>query len=284
MYGEVIIGVNMLFNYAILTFANKVGNVGASFGRLLLASLAGAVPVTLFPTSSIAVIVAFLGMTVCAFGKVFEPWKRSAAMVLVGALFAGGMLTAFQYRIHAFNGWIAVLTYAVIAYTSLYVMKKKWLDVRTVRHISDLSAKSTLQIWGATIQMDIFVDTGNACTEPLSGSPVHFVSLKTLEGFIPEDLKKPLLLWDPNSSPTLSNFPTSYQSNMRLIRLQTIQGQSWGIGFKFDRWLIEGSSTLQPGYIVLTKSERRYPADAGAILHVSAMETLNQERRTVHAA
>ena len=75
-------------------------------GALLLASFAGAVPVTLFPSSSTAVIAAFVGMTVCAFGKSFEPWKKSSAMVLVGALFAGGMLTAFQYRIHAFTGWV----------------------------------------------------------------------------------------------------------------------------------------------------------------------------------
>ena len=65
---------------------------------------------------------------------------------------------------------------------------------------------------------------------------------------------------------------------MRLVRLQTVQGQSWAIGFKFDRWFIEGSSTLQPGYIVLTKSDRRYPDGAGAILHVSAMES-NQRRK-----
>ena len=45
MYGEVIVGVNMLFNYAILSFANKVGNVHAARGRLLLASFAGALPV-----------------------------------------------------------------------------------------------------------------------------------------------------------------------------------------------------------------------------------------------
>ena len=43
MYGEFIVGVNMLFNYAILSFANKVGNVQAARGRLLFASFAGAV-------------------------------------------------------------------------------------------------------------------------------------------------------------------------------------------------------------------------------------------------
>ena len=82
MYGEIIVGVNMLFNYAILSFANKVGNVHAARGRLLFASLTGALPVVLFPSSIIAVILSFLGMTLYAFGKTFEPWKKSASMVL----------------------------------------------------------------------------------------------------------------------------------------------------------------------------------------------------------
>ena len=100
MYGELIVGVNMLFNYAILSFANKVGNVQAARGRLLFASFAGALPVAIFPSSISAVIFSFFGMTVCAFGKAFELWKKSATMVLIGAVFAGGLLTAFQYRIH----------------------------------------------------------------------------------------------------------------------------------------------------------------------------------------
>ena len=38
------------------------------------------------------------------------------------------------------------------------------------------------------------------------------------------------------------------------------------------------------GYIVVTKNDRRYPDGAGAILHVSAMESLNGERGTAYAA
>ena len=165
--------------------------------------------------------------------------RSQLSMVLVGALFAGGMLTAFQYRIHTFNGWITVLTYAIIAYASLYYMRKKWLDVRIARHVSELSATSNLQIWGATIQMDVFVDTGNGCTEPLSGAPVHFVSLKAVEEFIPQGFKRTTYCHGiRSSSPTLSHFPAIYQKDMRLVRLQTVQGQSWAIGFKFEQWSI----------------------------------------------
>ena len=64
----------------------------------------------------------------------------------------------------------------------------------------------------------------------------------------------------------------------------TVQGHSWAVGIKFEKWTIEGGNELEQGYIVLTKDDRRYPNGAGAILHVSAMETIIEERGTVHAA
>ena len=284
MYGELIIGLNMLFNYVILSFANKVVNGKATYGRLILASFVGAVPVTFFPSSAIAVVVSFFGMTVLAFGKTFEPWKNSAVMVLIGAVIAGGLLTAFQYRIQIPNGSVSVLIYVAVAYIALYYMKKKWLDVRTVRRVSELRAESTLSIWGTEIQLSVFVDSGNSCTEPLSGAPVHFVSLGVLEACIPADLKESLLLWNPLGSASLSGFPEAYLKGIRLVRLQTVQGRSWAVAMKFDEWTIEGGNVLEQGYIVLTKEDRRYPDGAGAILHVSALETINEERGTVHAA
>jgi len=284
MYGELIIGLNMLFNYAILSFANKVGNVGVNRRRLVFASFVGAVIVTFFPSSAVAIIASFLSMTVCAFGKAFEPWKKSAVMVLIAAVFAGGLLTAFQYRIHTPNGKVSILIYAVIAYSSLYLMRKKWLDVRITRSVSELNAVSTLHMWGKDIPVKVFVDTGNSCTEPLSGAPVHFVSMKVLEGFIPEDLKEPLLLWDPHKPAKLTTFPEAYLKDIRLVKLVTVQGNSWAAALKFEQWKIKGGTALEQGYLVLTKEDRRYPDGAGAILHVSAMEMLNTERGTVDAA
>ena len=157
-------------------------------------------------------------------------------------------------------------------------MKRKWLDVRIARRVSELKASSILHAWGAEIAINVFVDTGNTCTEPLSGTPVHFVSYEKVEEYIPAEFKKPLLEWDPIGTPSLSTFPSAYQKSIRLIGLMTVQGKSWAIGFKFERWIIEGNTLLSPGYIVLTKNDRKYPDGAGAILHVSAME-INQRRK-----
>jgi stage II sporulation protein GA (sporulation sigma-E factor processing peptidase) len=274
MYGEIIIGVNMLFNYAILSFANKVGNVQATRRRLLLASFVGALPVTIFPSSSIAVVLSFIGMTFCAYGKAFEPWRKSATMVLIGAVFAGGLLTAFHFRIQTVSTSFNVLAYAVVAYVALYFMNKKWLDVRTARSVSELKSSSVLRLWGKDIPLAVFVDSGNGCTEPLSGEPVHFVALKAVEAYLPTDLKESLLAWDSQNVTSLATFPDRHQKTLRLIRLITIQGRSWAVGLKFERWTIGTGNPLQPGYIVLTKNDRRYPDGAQAILHVSAMESL----------
>ena len=82
----------------------------------------------------------------CIWNKM-DQWKNSAVMVLIGAVVAGGLLTVFQNRIIHLKQCISILLYAAIAYISLYLMKKKWLDVRTVSHVSELTADSTLNIW-----------------------------------------------------------------------------------------------------------------------------------------
>ena len=284
MYGELIIGLNMLFNFVILSFANKMANARATRGRLLIASLLGAIPVTFFPSSIIAILLSFLCMTIYAFGIRLEQWKNSAVMVLIGAIVAGGLLTVLQNQLSTSSSSIAILLYAAIAYISLYLMKKKWLDVRTVSRVSELNADSTLYLWNEKIQLSVFVDSGNSCTEPLSGSPVHFVSFRLVEDIIPVELKKSLLSWDPQGPSTLTQFPEEFLKNIRLIKLLTVQGHSWAVGIKYEKWIIEEGNELEKGYIVLTKEDRRYPNGAGAILHVSAMETLIEERGTVHAA
>lgn len=284
MYAEMIIGLNMLFNFAILSFAKKIGNVQVKHRRLLFASFIGALPVTVFPTSLVAVIVSFFVMTCAAFGTVFSLWKKSAALVLIGAVFAGGLLTAFQYRMETPSGTVTVLIYAVIAYGALYLMKNKWLAVRTAQHVTALMARSTMSIWGSEIPIKVIVDSGNSCTEPLSGAPVHFITLATLEPFIPIELKDALYSWDANGSPSLKNFPELYLKDIRLIRLHTVQGRSWAVGFKYENWRIEGGGNLEQGYFVVTKENRRYPEGADAILHVSAMETINGERGKDYAA
>ncbi|WP_262172868.1 sigma-E processing peptidase SpoIIGA [Saccharococcus sp. Marseille-Q5394] len=284
MYGELIIGINMVFNYVILSFANRMVKAQATRLRLLLASLAGAFPVVLFPDSWIAIFVAFGVMIVCAFGISITSLGNPAVIVLVGALFAGGALTVFMDKFMFSDSKSTVFISALLAYVLLYLLKTKWLDVRMARQLSSYSVESVLSIWNETISIPSFIDTGNRCTEPLSGEPVHFVSFKSVERFMPEELKGPLLTWKTEDMPQLSIFPKKFQKSLRLIRLQTVQGASWAVGFKFDRWVVGEGSELQVGYIVFTKQDNRYPEGAGAIMHASALESITTERGTSHVA
>ena len=283
MYGEILIAVNMLFNYAILSFANKVGNIQVARGRLWLASFLGAVVVVIFPSSLIVLVVGFLAMTVCAFGVQFNLWKKTASLVLIGAVVAGGLLTAIQLRLQLFGAIGNILICTFIAYVSLTFVKQKWLDVRVAHNVSSLHSNSTLTCWNAEVDIKIFIDSGNSCTEPLSGFPVHFVSFKIVEPILPANLISPLLEWNPSGTPNLAHFPDEHKKDIRLIRLMTVQGSSWAVGFKFEQWTLDNGGMLRPGYLVLTKNDRRYPEGAGAILHVSAMDSLLTEGRVVHA-
>lgn len=280
MYGELIIGINMVFNFAVLLFANQMGKAQATWLRLALAAFIGALPVTFFPDSLIALISAFACMTLYAFGLSFKSWSGASILVLIGSLFAGGILTVFTERLMFSNIIHTVLVCALLAYITLYLLKVKWLNVRVARHLSSYNMNSQLSIWNRQVDILVFIDTGNQCSEPLSGDPVHFVSLQSIRKILPEELVSPLKSWDPKGMPKIASFPQHFQKGIRLIRLQTVQGNTWAAGFKFEKWLIGEGSELKSGYIVLTKEDNRYPEGAGAILHVSALESITNERGT----
>ncbi|MCG3090183.1 sigma-E processing peptidase SpoIIGA [Sporosarcina cyprini] len=282
MYGELIIAINMVFNFAVLSFANKTGNLQAARGRLWFASFAGALPVTLFSSSFISMIISFLLMTFFAFGKALAVWRKAVGIVLVGALFSGGLLTVYSAQSFPLPAYLSVFLSALIAFISLSIFKGKWLDVRVAKQMDDFACMSTLRIWKQDIRMQVFIDTGNSCTEPMTGAPVHFVSYRAVKQMIPEDLIGPLEQWNPKKLANVSSFPAEYQKGIRLIRLTTVQGVSWAIGFKYEWWRLDEGDQLQPGYLVLTKEDNRYPDGADAILHVSAMESISKERGTAH--
>ncbi|GKV64271.1 MULTISPECIES: sigma-E processing peptidase SpoIIGA [unclassified Sporosarcina] len=278
MYAELMIGINMLFNYAILSFTNKVGNHQTGRRRLWSASFIGAFFITMFPHSVPAIIFTFLGMTYIAFGQTLSSWKNAAPAVLIAAFFAGGLLTLIYSKIAIAQNNLFVLFAVGIAYIALYIFKIKWLDTRKDSRLQRLTADSELMLWKQEIPLKVFIDTGNHCVEPISGASVHFIAFEAVKEQLPADFSTALQKWNPDTSPDLSQFPAVYQKDLRLIRLQTVQGASWTVGIKYDSWLIDGQP-LPAGYAVLTKEQRKYPQGASAILQVSALEIMKEERR-----
>jgi len=279
MYGELMIGINMLFNYAILSFTNKVGNHHTSRRRLWSAAFIGAFFITLFPYSVPAMIFTFLGMTYIAFGQTFGSWKSSILAVLIATFFAGGLLTLIYAQISISANQSFLFVAIGLTHLSLYIVKHKWIDTRMMNKLMSFTLDSELMLWGQSIPLKVFIDTGNHCVEPLSGDPVHFIGYRAVKEQLPVDFALALESWNPAESPDLACFPAPYQRSLRLIRLQTVQGASWAVGIKYDSWLLDGE-LLPTGYIVLTKEQRKYPQGAAAILQVSAMDVLKEEGRT----
>ncbi|MDW0109305.1 sigma-E processing peptidase SpoIIGA [Sporosarcina aquimarina] len=285
MYGEVMIGINMVFNYTVLSFANTTGNAKIGKKQLVLAAFAGAIPAVVFPGSLTASFIAFAFMTVCAFGFSAHRWKASGVLVLIGAFLAGGLLSALPFTQWGQDFKFRLLFYAVLAYGCLQLVKVKWLDVRKISRFSEFACSSELVLFGTSVKLQVFIDTGNSCTEPLSNDAVHFVSLKAVKPILPEELLSCLEAAEVSQTaiPDLSKFPEKFRKKLRLIRIQTVEGANWAVGIRFDDWKLEGKHSLEKGYIVLTADNARYPHSASAILHVSALETKEEERGLLHA-
>ncbi|REB09682.1 hypothetical protein DVB69_02420 [Sporosarcina sp. BI001-red] len=285
MYGEVMIIINMVFNYTVLSFANATGDTKISKKRLALAAFAGAIPAVVFPGSFVASLTAFAIMTVCAFGFSARLWKASVGLVLIGAFLAGGLLSALPFSQLGQSFQYRLIIYVALAYCCLQLVKVKWLDVRKISRFSEFACDSELHLFHSSIQLRVFIDTGNSCTEPLSNDAVHFVSLRAVKQNIPDDLLNSFqrIGNEQGAIPDLSQFPERFSKQLRLIRIQTVEGANWAVGIRFNDWELEGNRSLEKGYIVLTADDARYPQGASAILHVSALETREEERGMLHA-
>lgn len=285
MYGEVMIVINMVFNYTVLSFANAIGNTKITKKRLAFAAFAGAIPAVAFPDSFVASLTAFAIMISCAFGFSAHIWKASVGFVLIGAFVAGGLLSALPFSQWGQSFQYRLIFYVALAYCCLQFVKVKWLDVRKISRFSEFACSSVLHLFNSSIQLRVFIDTGNNCTEPLSNDAVHFVSLRAVKQVIPDDLLHSLQRVENKQGaiPDLSQFPERFSKQLRLIRIQTVDGANWAVGIRFDAWELEGNRALEKGYIVLTADDARYPHRASAILHVTALETREEGRGMLHA-
>lgn len=281
MYAEVMIAINTLFNFSMLSFTNKICMYRISFRRLLVSSLIGGTIVTVLGDATIVVLLSFVLMTAWAFGWRIMEWKRGASVTAIAALFAGGLLTALQPMLSAASSYYFVMIACIICYAGLHFFQAKWMDGKVNAMNVQLTHSSEVEMFGNKIPLTVFIDTGNTCTEPLSGKAVHFVAFEAVKHAMDEELIRSLLTWEAGDPTRLSQFPDRYRSIIRLIRLSTIQKkETWAIAFRYENWFLgnENGHYLMPGYFVLTKQNTKFPKGADAILHVSAMTTFKNER------
>src|SRR5699024_9857886 len=274
MYGELMIGLNMMFNFTILSFANNMQNRHIQLWRLLLASFIGAIMIVVMSSTVLSLIIVFISMTLIAYGTNFLTWRKLAMTFLLGAIFAGGFLTVIQEQFVSLQRYGFVLFACAFLYIVLSIVKRNVMQVKTIAQTSTLTMASTLYLWNEQIPLTVFIDSGNQCEEPLSGKPVHFIAYDAIKAYMPETLCQLLTQWNNEQDSFSTKLPDQFKHQLRMIKVYTIQGEKWVIGLQYKEWTIHAGTTLADGYIVFTMDNQQYPNEADAILHVSAMQSL----------
>ena len=273
MYGEWLVLINTLYNLAILTFTAKVTGVHVKNKRLLLSSLCSSLIAVIGGRSLMITLLSFIVLIGIAFRFKLRSFQKQGPIVLTATVIVGGLLTALQPYLKNLSVIHFILICFLLAVGNLIVFYKQWGFVKLERLSGQFVYETTLQIFGETIPLSAFVDTGNQCIEPLSGKPVHFVSYTALRPNIPISIKKALTEWQETDPYNVSMFSPDYQRIIRFIHVNTVQQQSVVLGFRFDEWHIQGESSQVKTneYIVLTKKAKNFPHSTAAILHFSAL-------------
>lgn len=276
MYAEVLISINTLINFSLLSFSNKMGSFHQKSWRLWFSACLGAVSIVLLGGGYVSITLTFLVMTTVAFGLNRSNWVLAATNTLIGAMFAGGLLTVIQPFLANAKWYVVILITGSILITSLTGVRKNWFRINLTAIKDSYVGQVTIRLFHQEFQLTSYSDTGNHCIEPLSGNPVHFISADKMKSVIPAELWHYLYNFEGNTTEKFQEIPLPFRSQLRLIRLQTVQNQStWAIGIKVDHIQLKTSTeqTLAPCYVVLTKNSKHFPRQTDVILHASTLFT-----------
>jgi stage II sporulation protein GA (sporulation sigma-E factor processing peptidase) len=274
MYAEVMITLNALINYCLLSFTNKMGSFQQKKWRLWVSALTGGTLIVLFGGGFVSIVITFIIMIAIAFGIRRSNWILAASNCLIGSLFAGGLLTVIQPLVSSANWFTLLAIGGVVLLASLSGVYKNWFTINMKAVKESYISQVTLQLFSKDVTLSCFTDTGNQCIEALSGKPVHFVSSAKVEPYIPLNLWSYLLNFDGKDPTQFQQVPPEFQHQVRLIRLDTVQSQStWAVGIKVEKLSIQQKEqcSLPPCYIVLTKNSQHFPRQTDAIMHASTI-------------
>lgn len=274
MYAEVLISINTLINFSLLSFSNKMGSFHQKSWRLWLSAFLGGVSIVLFGGGFLSVVATFVFMMTTAFGLNRSNWLLAAGNTLIAALFAGGLLTVIQPLLANASWYVMLVVTGSALIFSLFGIRKNWFRINLTAIKDSYMGQVTIRLFNQEFQLTSYSDTGNLCVEPLSGNPVHFISAEKMKSFIPLDLWHYLHAFEGDSTETFQEIPLLFRSQLRLIRLQTVQDQStWAIGIKVDHILLKTTKekSLAPCYVVLTKNSKHFPRQSDVILHASTL-------------
>lgn len=270
MYAEVMIATNTFFNYTVLTFANKIGWIENKKRYLFLSALIAGVVSVIFSHPLITIFLSFFLMIGIAFWKKRTQLVKAITLTLLASLFAGGLLTAIMPFYSNSSNIFMLVNFALIVIGGLYFLTKNVLHIHIGQTERELLYTSELKIFNQTKELNLFIDSGNVCKEPLSNDPVHFVAAEVLKDVLPQRLFETILNWEFDKKVGLDNVPKEFTTKLRIIPISTVQQEkAWVIGLKYDQWIVN-EQALPKGYIVMTKLKDKFPHGAEGILHSSS--------------
>lgn len=273
MYGELLILYNTVFNFILLAFTCEVSRFEIKKSRLFVSALVSSFIAVVFQHNWCISIVSFVVLIILAFGFNLHVLIRKGGIMWIAALFLGGCLVFIQPFIEQLSVTNFFIISMLIAICAMYMFYRHWYYEKQQRLQSTFITSTVITFYNQHIALRCYIDSGNVCTEPISGKPVHFVSCDAIMNHLPMDWQIGLQHWDANDPYNVSALPKSLAKRIRFIQLTTVQQHmSTTIAIRFDEWaLTYPSKLLINEYIVLVKQNSNFPHNTEAILHVSAL-------------
>lgn len=263
VYIDVLLCVNLVINYLLLSAVSFYTHTQISIKRLLLGSAVGAIcslvmllPVIPFALNMLIKIVVG-GITVlCAFGtKTISEYIRLCAVFLIATFFFGGIVISLWFLFTPKNliiknsviylniSPLMLIVYSLICYVAFRIIN----TIAGKHKTKDIYCMLTIVVGNNALRIKGRIDTGNNLTEPFSQCPVVVVGRQNAECITPKEIKE-------YETVTTLKYRTSI-NHIRFIPFTSVGGEGILPCFKADKIYLNDSLCDKTVYVALCKDD-----------------------------
>ncbi len=270
MGAELYILISMLYQFAILNFVKRYIKAIRSYPFQLLACFMGSLITVFSLPTFLSFSISYLVFITIAFPRhVFM--KAFFTCFAVGCFLGGVILGVAEFWPQQMQN--QVLFFIILSGVTLLILANHLKKIK-LHSIQERFIQSyTIEI--AQIQWNLtgYIDTGNECEEILSGAPVNFIQMKSIQQELPFRIKEGLEKWDKKTPYNLQMFDQRDHKNIRFVTVQTISNTQQ-IALAFRGKIIISSQQFEDCYFVFVQDVQAFPGHAQMLLHVSMLSNL----------
>ncbi len=252
VYIDVLFAINLIINYLLLLATSKIAKQEASFLRLILGALAGALYAVcmFFPqikalyTVAAKIAVSFILVAITFTIRRVKVFLKTVALFYITSFIFGGISLGIFYFTGAGRGTIIsngvfyynlplrqLIISTAIAYCAVRCIWKIYKSdkMRDYRKIH-------IHFNGKSIALNALIDTGNMLSEPITRTPVVVAEFERLKGIFPDAFNEVYTRYRSSPESIILNEEISdISSRLRIIPYSSL-GETEGllIGFKPD--------------------------------------------------